>query len=280
MKTLLIFNRFRWFKRWPLKAGVFGLTVLAVCFPHPTVLLRHIQHWQDPNALIDAESPALTPLIAELEPKMAVSTEPTAALKTVEAFVYEKIPYEWDWNTWGTADYMPTVEEAIAMGKEDCDGRAVVAASLLTHFGFESQIVTDFSHCWVKTNHGETMAPGSSNAIMGEQGGLRVNYAAFAELPRALAYGTAVFPLGREMIILLVGWYLMLRNRGGKACSLCGLVFLVNGLLLLRVGGHDYLNPSVLLQWAGLCNLGLGAIALTVFGAINARQAAPVDIPA
>ncbi|MFQ5462333.1 MAG: hypothetical protein ACE5E5_06860 [Phycisphaerae bacterium] len=278
MKTLLLLNRFRWYQRWPLKAAVFGLTVLAVCFPHPGVLVRHIRHWQDPNALIDADSPALAPLIAELEPKMAAPMEPAQALKTVEQFVYKKIPYEWDWNTWGTADYMPTVEEAISMGREDCDGRAVVAASLLTRFGFESQIVTDFSHCWVKTDRGDTMAPGSPNAIVGEHGGLRVNYAALAELPRALAYGIAVFPFGREMIIVLVGWYLMLRSRGGKVCGLCALVFMVNGLLLLRAGGREYLHPSWLLQWAGLANFGLGGLALAVFGAINARRWAPADV--
>ena len=53
-------------------------------------------------------------------------SEPHALVRGVEKFVYGHVPYAWDWDTWGVADYLPSVAEVRRMGREDCDGRAVV----------------------------------------------------------------------------------------------------------------------------------------------------------
>ena len=143
--------------RIPIKLAILGFTVLFVCFPYPGRLVRHVTRWQSPNTLIEPNAPALEPLVAALRPQITADMEPKEVLKTVEKFVYKEISYDWDWNTWGMADYIPTVAEAIAKGREDCDGRAVVAASLLARLGYDAAIVTDFAHVWVKTEHGETM---------------------------------------------------------------------------------------------------------------------------
>lgn len=264
MHKLLFLNRFRWFYRCPAKTAILGFTILAVCFPHPGVLLRHVQHWRDPNALIEPEAEALQPLMAELNERLSDELSAEETLKVVERFVYERIPYRWDWETWGNADYLPTVTETIERGHEDCDGRAVVAASMLAKLGFEARIVTDFAHVWVKTKRGETMGPGKKKAVVAEADGLKVQVSALTELPRALAFGIAPFPLVRELIVLVVLWWLFLRTDGRLVRSLAALAVLTIGLLLLRAGGRNYFQPNVLLQAVGVLALVVGLVLLLV----------------
>ncbi|MFQ5494532.1 MAG: hypothetical protein ACE5EX_04045, partial [Phycisphaerae bacterium] len=138
----------------PVKTAVLAMTVLAVCFPYPSRLAAHIDHWRDPDALIQPDALALQPMLTEvrsmlstLEPIMIDPGSSNGALKIVERYVYQKIPYKYDWITWGTVDYLPTVTEVIEKGHEDCDGRAVVAASLLKGLGYDASSVCAFDSC-------------------------------------------------------------------------------------------------------------------------------------
>ncbi len=262
MQSIFLLNRLRWYTRLPVKWAILGFTILAVSFPYPGLAYRHLQHWRNPNALIEPHAPALQPWVEELRPELLGDLPSREALKRVERFVYKKVKYEWDWITWGISDYLPTVTEVIEMGQEDCDGRAVVAASLLQNFGFRTQIVSDFSHVWVKTDKGETMGPGRRQAVVATERGLKVHWSALVELPRASLYGVAVFPLIRQLIVIVVTWWLMLRRNVGIVRSLAALALLCGGLMLLKVGGKDFVNPirwmqvlGVLAQAAAICLL-------------------------
>ena len=279
MQRLLILNELVWYARLPAKWTVFGLTVLLVCFPNPGRLVAHINHWRDPNALIEPDAVVLQPLVEELRPRMTDDLSPADALRQVERFVYEKLPYDWDWNTWGTADYLPTVTEVIEMGREDCDGRAVVAASLLRHFGFETQIVTDFAHVWVKTDKGETMGPGRNKVVVATKKGLRVQWDALSEIPRAMAYGVGVFPLGRELVIIAALWLLLLQRDGRVAPAVVGLAALVGGLVLVRVGSDVYLHPTAWKQWLGVTVFVGGLATLLWWVPRNGRLACRTGAP-
>jgi len=275
MGTVLLLNALPWYTRWPSKCGILALTLLVVCFPYPRTLVRHLQHVHNPNAMIEPDAPALQPLVDELRLTLGADLPPKEALKKVEDFVYRKIPYEWDWNTWGTADYLPTVQEALAMGKEDCDGQAVVAASLLRRLGFKADLVTDFAHMWVLTDVGETMSPGRRKAFVATDQGVQVQIqrSMLADIPRAVGLGIAVFPLGRELIVLGVLWLLLLRAGGGVGCGLAAAAFLVNGLLFLRIGGKLYDHPIVWRQLVGVANLAVGFVALWGWARYNALRA-------
>lgn len=263
-------NGLRWPVRLPIKWAIFGLTYLIVLFPFPRLFVRHLQHWSNPSALVEPSAPALAPLIEEISPRISSDMPPKELLSTVQQYVVERIEYDWDWNTWGMADYLPTVTEAVTKGREDCDGRAVVAASLLTHFGLEAELVTDFAHVWVKTDAGETMGPGKRKAVTATKEGLKVSTAALAALPRALGYGVAVFPLLRELIIVVMLWLLLLRRRGGKLCGVVSLLLLVAGLLVIRRGGVLYLHASVWGQAAGLLIMFGGILCAIVWARRNA----------
>ena len=266
MRSFFILNTLPWYTRLPIKWALLGLTVFLVCFPYPNLFVRHLRHWKNPNALIEPGAPALQPWVEELRPELPADLPPREALKRVERFVYEKVPYDWDWNTWGLSDYLPTVTELIEMGKEDCDGRAVIAASLLQNFGFKAQIVTDFAHVWVKTDQGELMGPGRRKAVVATDRGLQFHWRALAGLPQATVYGIAVFPLLRELIVLFVAWWLLLRTNAGAARSLLALVLLCTGLLILRKGASEYLKP---VQWMQI----VGALAMaTAVGLLLPRS--------
>ncbi len=264
-----MFRIWRQFQRWPwkrriaLKTAVLGMTILAVCFPVPSRLIRHIQRWSNPAVLIDPHSPALEPMMAELSERLENITIGPDALKVVEKYVYEVIPYAWDWDTWGVADYLPTVEEAIWAGREDCDGRAVVAASLMSKLGYQCELVTDMSHVWVKTDYGETMSPGQMDKLV-ESGddGTRVNWSALANVPRSLALGVAVFPLMRELIVLAVFATLAIRAGLGWRRWMVGVLIFADGLILLRWGGQNVWQPDSSTQWFGFLNMMLGVMIL------------------
>jgi len=279
LRSVFVLNTLPWYYRLPIKSAILCLTVFVVCFPYPNLFLRHLRHWSNPNALIEPHAPALQPWIAELRPDLPADLPPREALKRIERFVYKKVPYEWDWNTWGLSDYLPTVVEVIEMGKEDCDGRAVVAASLLQNFGFKSQIVTDFSHVWVKTEQGELMGPGRRQAVVATDRGLEFHWQALTGLPQATIYGIAVFPLIRQLIVLFMAWWLLLHADARAVRSLLAFVLLCMGLLVLRQGAREYLNPVPWMQFAGVIAMAT-AVALLLLHNRRSPQSVPhADIP-
>lgn len=242
-------NTMRWYARWPIKWVIFALAYGVVCFPYPTLLLRHLQHWSDPNALIDPDAPELEPLVRELKSELGEGRSARETLALVEAFVYRKVPYEWDWNTWGMADYLPTVAEVIEKGREDCDGRAVLAGSLLARLGIPARLVTDFTHVWIATDFGETMGPRNYKTLEYTEHGLKLNTRGLIELPRALAFGVSVFPLPREIILVVVLWLLLLDRRLRRTVAATSFALLLIGLLAVRHGGQ---NPDLATTWTTL----------------------------
>lgn len=268
MHRLLFLNALsaRW--RIPTKILFFLIALFVVCFPRPLLFVEHVRRWKNPNVLVNPQSPALDPLAAEVQNLIPPDATPAEVLKIVEKYVLKRITYEWDWNNWGNADYIPTVEEALEKGSEDCDGRAVVAASLLGRLGVPAQIATDFSHVWVTTEQGDLMGPGQSTAIVATKQGLKVSPSAWKPLAKALAYCVAPFPLARELILLVVLWWLLLRQGVGIGWSLMALALMLNGLLFLRAGGENYWKPMIWMQFVGIANL-LGGISCLF---LRARQ--------
>lgn len=279
MRSVFILNTLPWYSRLPIKWAILGLTVFLVCFPYPNLFVRHLRHWRNPNALIEPDAPALQPWVAELRPALPADLSPPETLRRVERFVYEKVPYEWDWNTWGLSDYMPTVTEIIEMGREDCDGRAVIAASLLEKFGVKAQIVTDFAHVWVKTDKGELMGPGRRKAVIATDRGLQIHWREMVHLPHASLYGIAVFPLIRQLIVLFVAWGLLLRTNVGAARSLLAIVLLCTGLLVLRKGASEYLKPVQWMQISGALAMATAVGLLLLRGRRSPQHAPHANVP-
>ncbi|MCK4659470.1 MAG: transglutaminase domain-containing protein [Phycisphaerae bacterium] len=250
--------------RWSIKGAVLGVTCFLVLYPYPHLFLKHIRHWQNPNALIDPHAPALQVLADELRETLEGTEDPREVLRAVENCVTEHIEYQFDWERWGVADYLPTLNEVLANRREDCDGRAVAAASLLQNLGYRAELVSDFAHVWVKTDHGELLGPGAVKALIATDEGLKVNWcwgliSSFAD---ALGYGVAVFPLGRELIVLVVVWLMLLDTRTPWRFAAIGAVLLLIGLLLMHLGGENPRAPIRWLQVVGFAQLVVGPVVL------------------
>ncbi|MEK6644221.1 MAG: hypothetical protein AABZ08_09945 [Planctomycetota bacterium] len=270
----------RWYVRIPSKVAIFLCVVLFVCFPYPKQLIRNVEHLRNMQAMIEPNAPELVPWEAELRKRLArrASSQPNephiaprGVQQEVERFVLEKVMYEWDWNLWGSADYMPTVHEMFEKAKEfggqvkeDCDGRAVMAASLLRRLGYQATMVTDLRHVWVTTPEGEWMGPGGEKTMVATSQGTQVNWgSAASNFAIGLSYGIAVFPFTREFIILVTLFVLLLRGWSHWGWALAGLVFMVQGLLFMRLG---FFAPAAVARevsswptWVGLFHV-VGAV--------------------
>jgi len=265
------FDNLRWYLRWPVKWALLGASVFLVSFPNPLLFVRHVEHWRDPNAMIEPHLPALQPWVDEVRGRLKPEMPPPKALRAVQKFVYQKVPYKFDWETWGSADYLPTLPEVLKMGAEDCDGRAVVAASILQNLGYRAELVTDFAHVWVKTDKGETMSPRKRRSVVATKKGLEVHWRTLTQtLPRALGQGISAFPLGRELIVLAVLWLVLLRPGVSWPLRLLCLAVLLEGLLFMQASG----GRALWAQWWGVLHLGGAVVIMLVYGRRAARNRA------
>jgi len=272
-------NESRRLVRWPIKLAMVCLTALVVCFPHPKRFIEQVNRWRNPNALIEPEAPALRPMIDELAPEVAALKNPEEVLRLIEAFVYTHVPYDWDWNTWGMADYTPTVAQVIQKGREDCDGRAVLAASLLRHFGFDAHLVSNFAHVWVSTPRGDIMGPGKRKAIVATDKGVKFNWHGLTVLPRAAGFGIAVFPFLRELLILCVVWLIAISRRVPMKRQIVLLVVMASALALLRQGGSSYRHPTLWLQLLATAAIVAAIIAPCIWSRRTTPQGLKTDAP-
>ncbi len=265
------FHRLSAWLRMPLKLLVFLAVVTLTLFPHPQWIPTLIERVRNLNALLDPTCPALAPLEAEVRAAAKPGATGPDTLRIVESVVYEHVPYAFDWDTWGNAEYLPTVAEVFQKGHEDCDGRAIVSGSLLRRLGFQADLATDMLHMWVITPAGEAMNPTSVTKTMvgGAKGTeFRPSFDAFFNLFRGFAYGSAAFPLEREMILFAALFLLTIHPRQGGWQRLAGAL----AALLRRwrrcvpparrwpdlttiVGGHRTLRFSArcCCRWVGSC---------------------------
>ncbi len=271
-------NRCRWYARWPVKIGVLAVTVFFVLYPYPQYFFRNLQRWRNPNAMVEPDADPIPAWTDEVRGTLEPDLQPPQVLSRVEKFVYRKVPYKYDWETWGVSDYLPSVAEIASMGYEDCDGRAVVAASILRRLGYRADLVTDFSHVWVRTDRGETMNPGRPPTVVAADEGFRIDWSKFTNLIPAAVYGLAPFPLGRELIVLAVVWLLLLTPGISRHTAVLGLVCLVNGLLFMRIGGENWKEPVRWVQQVGMANLVGAVVLLGVAGTLARRRLSAAQV--
>ncbi|HWL94471.1 MAG TPA: hypothetical protein VNT79_13180 [Phycisphaerae bacterium] len=255
----------RWYFRVPAKLLVFLLVTFATLFPNPAQLWRHVNRLVNLDRMIEPDAPGLSQWDTELAELRTAAIEAREASRgsmcgnisratdseggwiqaAVQQFVYGKVQYAWDWETWACADYIPTVEEMFERGRrspegqirEDCDGRAVMAASIMKRLGYEPRLVTDLRHVWVETPEGKWMGPGRQTTLVSTPTGVEVDFwGTLSNVPVSLSYGIAVFPFWREMIIAAAAYLLMLHRRMNRMAAVMGGVLIVQGLLFMRLG--------------------------------------------
>jgi hypothetical protein len=112
------------------------LWTLLVLYPNPFMLYISAQRaWSPP-----IDSQAVRHLAATLP------DDPRAIEAAINTTL---VPYAVPWETQGVPWYFPDVAEVLEIGQGDCQGRAVVLASILQAKGIPYRFVGSFDHLWV-----------------------------------------------------------------------------------------------------------------------------------
>jgi hypothetical protein len=256
--------------RWPLKCIVFAAVVLLVLYPKPWLIPTWLHRLSNLDAVVDPDHPQIVRMQASISESLGEDADLQTVLEAVQQAVCARVPYAFDWETWGVMDYLPTVGEVFAQGREDCDGRAVVAASVLRRMHYDAHLVTDLKHMWVagSTIDAETglshqwqlMHPGKGErSLVGAEGGTSATLSAgtLANLGWALSFGIAAFPLVRELIVLVAVCGLTMQPRSSTGRRVAGCAMLAGTLALFRVAGSTGDGIAASLPLAGLALLAL-----------------------
>lgn len=196
------------------------LVVVGLClFPRFWLVPALVSRSLNLEGLLQPDHPGLAPLETAVRARIGQQDAPRErdTFKAVESVVLEHIPYAFDWETWGQMEYLPTLDEVLGAGREDCDGRAVVMASLLRRMGFEAHLATDFLHMWVVgPKQLQAGSLGGEPSLVATSRGTRVSWATprlAANFVRGLGFGIAVFPWTREAILVCAALLLTLHPR-------------------------------------------------------------------
>ncbi len=147
-------------KRAGLKLALLTVVVLFALFPNPVLLVQQIHHLLNVEELIQADLPAMPEINREIDGLLASNAPAMTEFKAIERFVYRRIAYQYDWHGWWNLDYWPTAAEVWERKREDCDGRAVLAVSILRSRGYaEARLVANLQHVWVAVGTNELMGP-------------------------------------------------------------------------------------------------------------------------
>jgi hypothetical protein len=140
----------RWKWRLVAKVGAFLAIALLVLFPRLDLAWKQAWQLRDWDALIDPNIGGMPEINAEIDRRLPAGATAAQEMAAVQKFVYERISYCYDWFNWANVDYWPTAAEVWARQREDCDGRAVLCASILRARGFSTaRLAGSLSHVWV-----------------------------------------------------------------------------------------------------------------------------------
>ncbi len=160
-------------KRVSLKVALLAGVVLFALYPNPVLLVRQVGHLLNMESLIQPDLPAMPEINRAIDQLLATNTPTLTEFKAVERFVYRRIAYQYDWHGWWNLDYWPTAAEVWERQREDCDGRAVLAASILRARGHaDARLVANLQHVWVAVGTNELMGPMADKNFRREGGKL------------------------------------------------------------------------------------------------------------
>ena len=173
------------------------LWTFIVCFPNPYIFvrntIRYIRFPVDPSIMDAIEG--------------EVPDEP----KEIEKFVMDLVEYKWDWQNYGSPDYVATARQAVARRSGDCEDRALVLASVFEAKKIPYSLKASPVHYWIdypgkKSTKGEN----EKVAFFGKTDGkFRIKLPDVGQWRRYFAIGKKGFwdtMPGYRKIIMIAGW--------------------------------------------------------------------------
>lgn len=224
--------------RWLAKWALFALVTAFVLYPHVGLLLKQVQHLRNVESLIQPDLPEIATINHELDALLATNILRRDEFKAVERYVYQHVPYKYDWINWGNLDYWPTAAEVLERKCEDCDGRAVLATSILRARGFKTaHVVANLNHVWVAVDRTELMGPQKEKNLQ------RVGGKTVVTLPGLKTWLGSVamiseFPAFRSLIIIAVALLLSYHPCRNITGLLAVMTTALVGFVLMLDWGH------------------------------------------
>jgi hypothetical protein len=143
-------------RRWLIKPFLFAAVTVLVLNPNLKRAFLQVGHVLQPDSLIQPSFGAMPSINAQIDRIVRADRGRHSEARLVAKFVLQKIYYVSDYENWGNLDYWPTAEEAWHRGQEDCDGRAILAASILRSRGYHSAaLAVSLDHMWITVDENE-----------------------------------------------------------------------------------------------------------------------------
>lgn len=137
----------------------------------PLIWKQQFERRVNPTMLLEPSSPAIQKLNERFEAYYGyllkfktedllygyaaiLTTEDLALLDqfTLEVsniYIHSQIEYKRDLNNYQCIDHLATSSEIVERGADDCDGQAILIASLLRYRGYDAYVVVGYTHVWV-----------------------------------------------------------------------------------------------------------------------------------
>lgn len=220
---------------WAARAALLFAGTLLLLFPNVPGFAAHLARLANPEALLQPDHPAVTSLSDEIERKMPVNLSRVEQVRWIETFIEERLPYVHDWSQWWNVDHWPTASEALDAGREDCDGIAVVTASVLRHRGFRARLVGNTLHIWVAVDDtGQEILGAQPDKAFSSDSGWTLPRP--ATLLRGAKFSLAEFPIARWA--LLVAWITAALAWGNRRRVLASVAAGLTALSLAVAAAH------------------------------------------
>ena len=130
---------------------------------NPLIWKQQFERKLNPTVLLDPNSSAIKSLNDRFEESydflLKLKREDIVFLDALmieisNIYVQSQISYEGDTSNYHSIDHLATTSEILKRGADDCDGQAILIASLLRYRGYDAYVVFGYSHVWVEVHLG------------------------------------------------------------------------------------------------------------------------------
>ena len=211
--TKFLFEEWVKIKLWKrifVKIILLFFVVVVIHYPNPYLLIKQISHFTNVESLINEKLPDIDGINNSINERLKKDHTKKAKYYAVQQFVYRNIHYKDDWVNWLNIDYWPTADEVWERKEEDCDGRAVLAVSILRSRGFKTaQIVGNISHIWVRIDKSEIMGPRKDKnfqtIITGKgKSKTKISKPDKNRMTKVFSYHIRKFPIARNILLIVL----------------------------------------------------------------------------
>ena len=194
--------RFVW--RLTIKSVILGSVLFVVLYPNPVLFFKQLQHYWDVEVLIQPNFNGIETINRAIDAARPPNATRENEFTVIQRYVYQHIRYQYDWENWGNIDYWPPAQQVWERKREDCDGRAILAVSILRSRGFTTaKLVGNFRHIWVAVDHDELMGPDKEQTLTQEGGKTMLALPSRELILNSTALYVAEFPAMRNLIVFL-----------------------------------------------------------------------------